>query len=137
MSLSPQDVPLLCQMFGKTPQVNFDNYDLSNEATFPELAPENYLERVLYDDVQKVESMPWACGLHNVGILNLIRIPYFGQYPIIGIFMRKLLDLVHEGSMWIQGRIPIDVALIHQITGLPKKGPHPMKGFGKSNELKV
>ena len=39
--------------------------------------------------------------------------------------------------MWIQGRIPVDVALIHHITSLPKKGTHPMIGFGKINELKV
>lgn len=135
--LFPQDVPVVREMHDMLPQMKFDDYDLATEVTFPELAPENYLEGVLYDNVLKVESMPWVCILHNAGVLNLIRIPYFGKYPITSLCVRQFLTLVHDGTLWIQGRIPIDVALIHRITDLPMRGSHLMKGFGKSTKLKV
>ena len=79
--------------------------------------------------------MPWACRLGNAGILNL-RIPHFERYPITTMCVRRLLALVHEGFLRIQGGIPIDTVLIHQIIGLPKKGPHPMASFRKRNKLK-
>lgn len=75
-------------MFGNIPLVKFDDHDLANEETFPNLVPELYLEQVLYDNVPKFESMPWAHGLHVSGILNLLRIPYFGKYPITSMCVR-------------------------------------------------
>lgn len=117
--------------------MKFDDYDLANEETFPELALEYYLERVFYDDVMKVESMPWARMLSNARILNLLRIPHIERHPIIIVCVRHLIALAHDGCLWIQNKIQIDVALIHWITDLPKKVPHPMAQYGKTWELKV
>lgn len=126
MPLTPQKVPFKGDMFGKIPLVKFDDYDQANEETFLELALEYYLERVLYENVVKVEPMPWAHELSNAGIFNFLRIPHFGRYLITNFCMCQLLALVHDGCLWIQNIIPIDAALIDQITNLPKKGPHPM-----------
>ena len=81
--------------------------------------------------------MSWARGMSNTWILNQLRITHFGRYLITIVFVLQLLALVHEGCLWIQGCIPIDAAMIHQITGMPNKGPHPMAIFGKSNELNI
>lgn len=51
ISLVPQVLPLIGDMFGSLPSIKFDDHDLENEDTFPDLAPNLYLERVLYDNV--------------------------------------------------------------------------------------
>ena len=42
--------------------------------------------------------------------------------------------LIHDRCLWIQDRIPIDAALVHQITGLPMSGPNPLECVGKKYE---
>lgn len=137
MPLILEAVTLYGDMFGKIPVVNFDDYDLPNEKAFPKLVPKFYLERVVYVGVVKVEPMPWACGLSNAGILNLLRIPHFGRYPIMDICVRQRLALVHDGRLRIKRKIPINAVLNHPITDLPKKGSNPMANYGKSQEMKV
>lgn len=101
MPLIPQVIPFIEDVFGNISLVKFDDYDLENEETFLDLALEYYLDRVLYDDVVKVEPMLWARGLSNAGILNLLNIPHFGRYNITTICVRQLLALVNEGCLWI------------------------------------
>ena len=69
MPLIPQAVPINGDVFGKIPLVKFDDYDLANEEMLPELAPKYYIECMLYDDFVKVEPIPWARRVSNVGIL--------------------------------------------------------------------
>ena len=70
-------------------------------------------------------------------LLNLLRMPHFGNYRVTDRLVHQLLALVHDGSLWIQDRIPIDAMLIHQITGLPMEGPDPMLRLGKKYEQKI
>ena len=53
--------------------------------------------------------------------------------------VKKLLALVHDGNLWIGDKIiPINGELIHNITGLPKEGPHPGIEFvGKHEDTKL
>lgn len=46
----------------------------------------------------------------------------------------QLLPLVHDGCLWIQDRIPIDVALMHRITSLPMQRSDPLLHVGKKYE---
>ena len=57
MPLVPEEVPQLGGMFGHLPHIKFDDHDLGNQDAFPSLALELYLERVLEDDLLKVEPM--------------------------------------------------------------------------------
>ena len=61
--LVPTEVPLIGDMFEGLPSLKLDDHDLANLDAFPTLAPELYLERVLYDNVVKVDPMSWVHGL--------------------------------------------------------------------------
>ena len=113
MSLVQVEVPLHGYMFGGFPLLKFDYHELSNLEAFSALAPELYLKWMMYSNVPKFEPMPWACGLACSGILNFLHIPHSGCYNITGMVVRQLLTLVHDGCLWIQGRILNDAALIH------------------------
>ena len=76
----------------------------------------------------------WVCGLAGSGLLNFLRMPYFGRYNITDRLARQLLALIHNDNLWIRDIIPIDAELIHKITGLPKQGPHPLAEVGKKYE---
>ena len=75
--------------------------------------------------------MVWAKGLAGARILNLLHLPHFSHYNITSLVVCQLMELVHDGCLWLQDRIPIDVALIHRITGLPMHGPSPRDGTSK------
>lgn len=60
MTLVPKEVLELGGMFGHLPHIKLDDNDLGNLDDFPSLVWEKYLERVLEDDVLKVEPMPWV-----------------------------------------------------------------------------
>ena len=66
------EVTIIGDMFGSLPSINFDDHDLANIEAFVELAPELYLERVLYDIVLKVVPMLCAHELAGSGLLNLL-----------------------------------------------------------------
>ena len=60
--------------------------------------------------------------------------PHFGHYNVTYRLTRKLLALIRDGCLWIEDRIPIDAALMHQITSLPMSGPNPLEHMGKKYE---
>lgn len=43
MPLTPSEVPIIGEPFGKLHEVKFDDHDLENLEAFPELAPKLYL----------------------------------------------------------------------------------------------
>ena len=63
--------------------------------------------------------------------------PHFGHYNVTYRLARQLLALIHDDCLWIRERAPIDVALIHRITGLPMQGPHPMEKVGRTYEGEI
>ena len=134
MSLVPDEISIIGDMFGNLPSIKFDDHNHANIEAFLELVPELYLERILRDIVLKVVPIPWARGLAGSGLLNLLWIPHFGQYNITNLVVWQLLALIHDGSLWIEEHIPIVAALIHQITSLPMKGPNPMNHIAKMYE---
>lgn len=81
--------------------------------------------------------MHWVRGLAGSGLLNLLRMPPFGHYNITDQIVCQLLSLVHDGSLWIQDRIPIDAILIHWIIGLPMEGPDPILCMGKKYKQNI
>ena len=54
-----------------------------------------------------------------------MEIPHFGRGKDVNACVKKLLDLVHEGILWMNRPISIDVELIVEITGLPTDGAKP------------
>lgn len=61
--------------------------------------------------------------------------PYFGRYNITDWLAHQLLALIHNDSLWIHDKVPIDAKLIHKIMGLLMQGPHPLVEVGKKYEV--
>jgi hypothetical protein len=57
--------------------------------------------------------------------MNLLEIPHFGRGKDVNACVKKLLERVHGGFLWMDRPIPIDVDLIVKITGMPTDGVKP------------
>ena len=65
----------------------------------------------------------------------MLNVPHFGRSTQVTVVVKKLLELVHDGHLWIgDQRIPINGELIRRITGLPKEGPDPGIEFVSKHE---
>ena len=82
MLLTPGEVPIIGEPFGRLHEVKFDDHDLANFEAFPELAPKLYLNTVHGDDGVKFFPQHWVHGLARFGLLNLLRMPHFGHYNV-------------------------------------------------------
>jgi hypothetical protein len=72
-----------------------------------------------------MEPKQWIQGLYNTGIMNLLEIPHFGRGKDVNNCVKKLLEVVHGGILWLDTQVSIDVDLIAKITGLPTNGEKP------------
>ena len=65
----------------------------------------------------------------------MLNIPHFGRSKKVTMVVKQLLELVHDGNLWIGDKqIPINGKLIHRITGLLKEGPNPGIEFPSKHE---
>jgi hypothetical protein len=58
-------------------------------------------------------------------ILNVMKIPHFSKHQKVNTCVKIMLYYFHGGYLWLDRRITVDLALIHQITGLSMQGPKP------------
>jgi hypothetical protein len=96
---------------------------------FPDLAQHNYMESRGEgpSSAPLLEPTQWIMGLYNACIMNLLDIPHFGRGKHINGCVKQLLARVHEGILWMDRLIPINVDLIAAITRLPTDGENPKK----------
>ena len=79
----------------------------------------------------------WIKKLAPLGLLNLLRIPNFGQSPELNAVVKVLLSYVHNGYLWLDQPIDLNVDVIHRMTGLSKVGADPSTHFvGKNLDMK-
>ena len=65
----------------------------------------------------------------------MLDVPHFGRSTQVTIVVKQLLELVHDGHLWIgDKKIPINGELIHRITALPIAGPDPGTEFPSKHE---
>lgn len=61
--------------------MKYSDHDVADADKFPEFAQEVYLDSIgtcpFGDPI--LQPKPWAAGLANTGILNLLEIPHFGR----------------------------------------------------------
>ena len=80
----------------------------------------------------------WIENLVPSGLLNLLRIPHFGQSPKLKVVVKVLLSCVHDGCLWLDSKIDLNVDVIHRIIGTNKVGTDPSTHFiGKSLDMKL
>ena len=72
------------------------------------------------------------------GLLNLLRISHFGRSPKLNAVIKVLLSCVHEGYLWLDRKIDLNVDVVHRITSPSKVGVDPGVHFiGKNLDRKL
>jgi hypothetical protein len=72
-----------------------------------------------------LQPKQWVEGLENKGIINLLEIPHFGRRKHVNNYIKKLLEVLHGGFVWLEEPVSINVELIEFIIGLPSNGDNP------------
>ena len=83
----------------------------------------------LITQAKKILPQDWIVKLAPSGILKLLRIPHFGRSPKVNIFVKLLLSCIHDGYLWLEGKINLNIDVIHRITSLSKVGDDPGAHF--------
>ena len=80
----------------------------------------------------------WIKKLVPSGLLNLLIILHFGQSLELNAVVKVLLSCVHEGYLWLDRKIDLNVDVIHRIIVLSKVGRDPGAHFiGKNLDWKL
>jgi hypothetical protein len=64
----------------------------------------------------------WEVRLAKTSILGMLDISHFGRDRDITNCIKQLMVVIHEGYLWVEEPVSIDVELITYITGLPPRG---------------
>jgi hypothetical protein len=120
----PKGVKVEDEMVGGVDTIKYYDHDVADTTKFLDFVPHNYLENKGEGPlgVPLLEPMQWILGLYNTGIMNLLDIPHFGRNKHINGCVKKLLERVYGGILWIDILVPINDNLIVAITGLPWMG---------------
>jgi hypothetical protein len=82
-----------------------------------------------------IVSQPWIKDLVQSTILNVMKIPHFGQHQEVNTCVKLLLSCYHGRYLWLNRCITVDPALIHLMTGLSMQGPDPRHLYpGKTSD---
>jgi hypothetical protein len=123
----PEGVQTTPTLLGCMEKLRYSDHDVADEGKFPEFAQQVYLDSIgigpFGDPI--LQPKPWAAGLENTGILNLLEIPHFGRGKEVNNCIKQLIAVLHGGFLWMEQPISIDVELITTITGLPSMGENP------------
>ena len=85
-----------------------------------------------------IGSQEWIEKLAASRLLNWLRISHFGRSPELNAVVKVLLSCVHEGYLWLDKNIDLNVDAIHRITGLSKVVADPGAHFvGKNLHWKL
>jgi hypothetical protein len=105
-------------------RLRYSDHDVADTKKFPEFAQQVYMESIGTGPFGDPMMQPkkWATGLENTGILNLVEIPHFGRGKEVNNCIKKLMEVLHGGFLWMEEPVSIDVELIAFITGLPSMG---------------
>ena len=127
----PEEVWEQGNLLGKIDQLKFQDYNLQDPQKFPQFQADQYLvvREELVTKRQRLALQPWIEVLEPSGLLNFLRIPHFGQSVEVTIVVKMLLSCMHEGFLWLDRKVDLNVHLIHRITGLSKRGVDPAKHF--------
>ena len=83
----------------------------------------------LVTNVEVLSLQEWIENLTPSGLLNLLHIPHFTRSPELNAVVKVLLSCVHDGYLWLDHKIDVNVDVIHKIIGLSKVGAVPALHF--------
>lgn len=88
--------------------------------------------------VKVLAPQEWIEKLTPSGLLNLLRIPHFGNILELNAVVKVLMSCVHDGYLWLDYKIDLNMDAIHHIIGLSKVGADPTVHFmGKNLNRKL
>ena len=79
----------------------------------------------------------WVQGMKKSGPLRLVYIPNFGRSPKVNACVKKILNYVHGGNLWLDIKVEIREQLISSITGLLIQGEDLEQFFAKESEKEL
>ena len=87
---------------------------------------------------ENIVPLEWIEKLAPSRLLKLLRIPHFGHSPEVNVGVKLLLSYVYDGYLWLEGKIHLNMDVIHRIMGLSKVGDDPGAHFvGKKLDWKL
>lgn len=111
-------------LLGHIPNLKYQDYNLLDPEKFPQFQANRYMCRRT-DPVTNVETLAlqeWIEKLALSGLLNLLHILHFTRNPELNVGVKVLLSCVHNGYLWLDLKIDVNMDIIHRITGLSKVG---------------
>lgn len=94
------------------------------------------VDPVTQDEV--LAPQDWIKNIVPLVLLNLLRIPHFRRSPKLNIVVKVLLSCIHDGYLWLDHKIDLNVDVIQWIIVLSKVGTNPSSHVvGKSLDKKV
>ena len=79
----------------------------------------------LITQTETIVPQEWIAKLLLSGLLKLLRIPHIGRSLEVNEVVKLLLSCVHDGYLRLEGKIDLNIDVIHRITGLSKVGDDP------------
>jgi hypothetical protein len=97
----------------------------------------NYLIRTKGKN-SKLIPQQWMMNLVQSTFLNVMKVRHFGRHQEVNDCVQLLLASYHEGYLWLDHRITVDLTLINRITRLSMQGPDPHEYYpGKTADLSL
>jgi hypothetical protein len=59
------------------------------------------IKGIIVTGVLIIEQKQWIIGLYNTRIMDLLDIPHFGHDKDMNNCIKKLVELVHGGILWL------------------------------------
>ena len=72
--------------------------------------------------VEKIVPQDWIASLASSRLLKLLKILHFSYSPKVNVVVKLLLSYVHDGYLWLESKIGLNIDVIHRIKGLSKVG---------------
>jgi hypothetical protein len=108
----------------RIPTLNINDYNLGDRKSYDMLTPHKYLTKTK-GNKSKIIPQPWNMDIVRFTILNVMKIPHFGRHQKVNACIKILLSFFHDGYIWLERCITIDLMLIHRIIGLSMQGLDP------------
>lgn len=127
-------------LLANIPQLRYQDYNLQDPEKYPQFQEDQYMTRQIdpITQVEKIVPQEWISNLASSGLLKLMRIVHFSRNLEVNVVVKLFLCYVHDGYLWLEGKIDLNIYLIHRITGLSKIGDNPNVHFvSKKSDCKL
>jgi hypothetical protein len=120
-------------------KIKYSDQDVTDTDKFPKFTKRVYLQTVGVNVIGEPIEQPlqWAIGLEKIGILDLLDLLYFGRGQYTNGCVKQLMAVTHDGDIWLDKLVSIDIELIAHIIGLSSRGMDPMQFLDNKKKEKA